>query len=100
LGCETRICKTVRVPGNNEPALHLSPNPVTSTLHVQFLSTHTEQVNIKIVNSYGVVVRSYTHNVTVGNNTWDIDLSTLTPGIYSFVLQSPNQLASALFLKL
>jgi hypothetical protein len=51
------------------------------------------------VNANGVTVRSYVRNVIVGNNTWDIDLSTLMPGIYSFVLQSPNQLSSALFLK-
>jgi len=99
LGCETRICKKIRVPGNNEPTLHLSPNPVINVVHVQFFSTHTEQVNIKIVNSNGVVVRSYIRNVTVGSNSWDLDLSTLLPGIYSFVLQSPNQLASVLFLK-
>jgi hypothetical protein len=99
LGCETRICKTVRVPGNNEPALHLSPNPVITTLHVEFFSTHTEQVNIKIVNASGIVVRSYVRNVIVGSNNWDVDLSSLLPGIYSFVLQSPNQLSSAIFLK-
>jgi PKD repeat protein len=99
LGCETRICKKVRVPGNNEPALHLSPMPVINIMHVQFFSTHTEQVGIKILNANGVVVRSYIRNVTVGNNNWDIDLSTLMPGIYSFVLQSPNQLSSALFIK-
>lgn len=99
LGCETRICKKIRVPGNNEPALHLSPMPVINIMHVKFFSTHTEQVGIKIMNAYGVVVRNYIRNVTVGNNNWDIDLSTLIPGIYSFVLQSPNQLSSVLFIK-
>ncbi len=99
LGCETKVCKTVRVPGNNQPALQLSPNPVINTLHVQFFSTRTEVVNIKIVNSSGIAVRSYTRNVTVGQNNWDIELGVLVRGIYTFVLQSPNQLASAIFLK-
>lgn len=99
LGCETRICKTVRVPGNNQPALQLSPNPVINILHVQFFSTHTETVNVRILNANGVVIRSYLRNVTVGPNNWDLDLSLLLPGIYSFVVQSPNQLASAIFLK-
>ena len=98
-GCETRICNTVRVFGNNEPALHLSPNPVTTVLHAAFLSTHTEQVNIRIQNGTGIVVRNYTQNVTVGPNNLDFDLSSLVPGIYSFILQSPNQLASAIFIK-
>ncbi|MGQ0738277.1 MAG: PKD domain-containing protein [Bacteroidota bacterium] len=99
LGCETRVCRTVRVPGNNEPALNLSPNPVINMLHAAFFSTHTEQVSIKILNNNGVQVRSYIRNATVGANNWDFDLSSLLPGIYSFVVHSPNQLASAIFIK-
>jgi len=99
LGCETRVCRTVRVPGNNQPALNLSPNPVINLLHAAFFSTHTEQVNIKILNSNGVQVRNYVRNATVGANNWDFDLSNLLPGIYSFVVHSPNQLASAIFIK-
>ncbi|MBK7561648.1 MAG: PKD domain-containing protein [Chitinophagaceae bacterium] len=99
LGCETRICKTVRVPGNNQPALHLTPNPVLNILHAEFLSTHTETVSIKILNGTGNVIRNYSRNVTVGPNQWDFDLASLMPGVYSFVIQSPNQLASALFIK-
>ncbi|MEO6613135.1 MAG: PKD domain-containing protein [Chitinophagaceae bacterium] len=99
LGCETRICNTIRVYGNHEPALRLTPNPVVNILHVDFLSTHTEQVNIKIVNSIGTVLRTYTRNVNAGPNSWTIDLTSLVPGVYTFVVQSPNQLASALFIK-
>lgn len=99
LGCETRVCRTVRVPGNNQPALNLSPNPVINILHAAFFSTHTEQVNIKILNNNGVQVRSYVRNAAVGPNNWDFDLSNLLPGMYSFVVQSPNQLASAIFIK-
>ena len=100
LGCETVICQTIRVPGNNEPALHLTPNPVINVLHVDFFSTHTEQVNIKILNGFGTVVRTYIRNVTAGPNNWNVDLTTLMPGVYSFVVQSPNQLAGAIFIKL
>ncbi|MEO7923448.1 MAG: PKD domain-containing protein [Chitinophagaceae bacterium] len=99
LGCETRICKTLRIPGNNQPALHLSPNPVENILHAEFFSTHTEQVSIKILNSSGVVLRTYQRSVTVGANSWNFDVASLVPGVYSFVLQSPNQLASAIFIK-
>jgi hypothetical protein len=99
LGCETRVCRTVRVPGNNQPALNLSPNPVINVLHAAFFSTHTEQVNIKILNNNAVQVRSYVRNATVGPNNWDFDLSSLLPGVYSFIVQSPNQLASAIFIK-
>jgi PKD repeat protein len=98
-GCETRICKTVRVPGSNAAVLHLTPNPVVTVMHVAFLSTHTEPVNIRILNGFGTVVRNYTRTVTTGPNNWDVDLALLMPGIYTFIIQSPNQLASALFIK-
>ena len=98
-GCETRICNTVRVPGNNEPQLYLTPNPVIDVVTVHFRSTHTETVNIKIVNSNGVPVRSYTRSVTVGPNTWTHDLSSLLAGVYSYNIQSANQQASVIFLK-
>ena len=99
LGCETRICNTVRVPGNNQPALNLSPNPVVNILHAAFFSTHTEQVSIRIFDNYGVQVRNYIRNATAGPNNWDFDCSNLLPGVYTFRVQSPNQLASALFIK-
>jgi PKD repeat protein len=98
-GCETKICNTVRIPGNNTPRLVITPNPVISILHSLFYSTHSETVTIKVINSSGVIIRSVTRNAVVGANNWDFDASSLLPGYYSFVVQSPNQFASALFLK-
>jgi len=100
LGCETRICRPLHVGGTNQPILVLSPNPVINVLNVYFLSTHTEPVNIRIQNSTGTTVRNFVRNVTVGPNTWTHDLSGLIPGVYLYVVQSPNQLASAIFVKL
>lgn len=100
LGCETRICKRVRVPGNNQPALVITPNPVHHVLHAVFFSTHTEPVTIKIINQNGGVVRTFTRNVTVGSNSWDFDVANLLPGVYSLVVQSPNQQASVIFVKI
>ena len=98
-GCETRICKKLVVPGDARPVLHVSPNPVANVMHLLFNSTHNEPVNIKIVNAFGVTVKSYTRNAATGNNNWDFDLSTLTPGSYTVYIQSPNQFSSQLFIK-
>ncbi len=100
LGCETRICKTLRVPGPHQANLVLWPNPVLTELHADFFSLFTEQVNVRIVNAAGNIVRSTVKNATVGLNTWVFDVSTLFPGVYSFQVQSSNQFASAIFLKL
>ena len=98
-GCETRICNDVRVAGNTQSILQLSPNPVITVLHALFYSAYNETVNIRIINSTGVVVRTYTRNAVVGANNWDFDLASLVPGVYSFIVQSPNQFASAIFFK-
>jgi hypothetical protein len=72
---------------------------VVNVLHALFLSAHNENVTIKIINSNGVIVRTYIRYATVGANNWDFDLATLLPGTYLFSVQSPNQLASAIFVK-
>lgn len=99
-GCETRICKKLVVPGNNQPVLLLSPNPVTSVLHIQFYSTHTEQVNIRIINGNGLIVRNITRNTVAGLNHWDLEVNSLPAGTYTVVVQSSNQLSSAVFIKI
>jgi hypothetical protein len=99
-GCVATKCKLVTITGSNQPILVLSPNPVVNILHVDFLSMYTEQVNLKIFNSMGFPVMSFVRNVTAGLNSWTHDLSSLPPGLYSYLVQSPNQLASAGFLKL
>ena len=98
-GCETRICNDVRIGGTTLSVLQLSPNPVINELHVLFYSTHTETVTIKIINATGVVVRNYTRNAVIGPNNWDFDVAGLLPGVYSLVVQSPNQFASGIFFK-
>jgi len=98
-GCETRICNDVHIAGATQTILQLAPNPVINILHALFYSTHNETVNIRIINSNGVVVRTYTRNAVVGANNWDFDVVSLLPGVYSFVVQSPNQFASSIFFK-
>jgi hypothetical protein len=98
-GCETRICKPLHVPGNAQVALEITPNPVINTMHVLFYSTHNEPVIIKVLNGYGVVVRTWSRNATQGVNNWDLDVSTLPAGAYTLYVQSPNQLSSRLFIK-
>jgi PKD repeat protein len=100
LGCETRICKHVTVRGElNAPQLQLTPNPVTTTLHALFNSMFTEQVTITIRNANGVVVRTYTRSAVSGMNNWEFNMGDLPAGIYSVIVNSPHQLANALFFK-
>jgi len=99
-GCEAKICDNVRVAGTTQTTLTVSPNPVVNVIHALFYSSFNENVTINIVNSMGLVVRTYTRNAVIGPNGWDFDLSTLSTGVYSMVVISPNQFASAIFFKL
>ena len=89
----------VSVSRNNNAALQITPNPVINIMHVLFYSTHNEPMINRVVNSYGVVVRTWTRNATQGANNWDLDVSTLPAGAYTLYIQSPNQLSSQLFIK-
>jgi PKD repeat protein len=99
-GCETRICNDVKVAGADQTVLQLSPNPVSNVLHASFYSADNESVTIRIINSNGVVVKTYNRAAVVGLNTWEFDTDSLLPGAYSFVVQSVNQFASDIFFKL
>ena len=99
-GCETKICKAVAIAGNAQPQLVLTPNPVTTVLNATFLSLIQQTVTVKIYNASGIMVRSYIRNANVGSNTWIFtDVGTLPTGVYSVIVQSPNQFATAIFFK-
>ena len=99
LGCETKICKTVIVQGENKPRLELAPNPVTTTLHVTFLSVLQEPVIINIYNANGILIKSYSKFAIVGTNKWEFEVAALPKGIYSVIVVSPHQLANSIFIK-
>jgi hypothetical protein len=99
-GCETRICNDVQLPGETQSRLKVSPDPVGDVLHVLFYSIHNEIVTIKIFNADGMVIRTYTRSVVVGPNTWNFEATGLSPGVYSLSIQSPDQFASTIFVKL
>ncbi|MFI5187372.1 MAG: PKD domain-containing protein [Chitinophagales bacterium] len=98
-GCETRICDDVRIAGETQSRLQISPNPVADILHVLFYSIHNETASIKIINSNGVVVKSFTVAINAGANMWNFEAAGLLTGIYSLTLQSSDQFASVIFFK-
>lgn len=99
-GCETRICNPVGVSGNSQPQLTLAPNPVSNVLNATFVSLFQQTVTVKIYNANGLTVRSYVRAANVGGNNWSFsDVGTLPTGVYSVIVQSSNQFATAIFFK-
>lgn len=99
-GCETKICNSIGVSGNNQPQLTLMPNPVVTVLNATFVSLFQQTVTVKIYNANGLTVRSYARAANVGSNNWSFsDVGTLPTGVYSMIVQSTNQFATAIFFK-
>lgn len=99
-GCETRICNPVAVSGNGQPQLILTPNPVMNELHATFVSLLQQSVSVKIYNANGLMIRSYVRNANAGTNNWTFsDMGTLPTGVYSVIVQSSTQFATAIFFK-
>lgn len=98
-GCEKSVCKEFRVPDKYEPHLILTPNPVHNEVHALYYSTFSGPVTIRIINA-NIQVRSYTRTAIAGINNWEFNLGILTPGIYTFIVQSPNQAVRVMFLKI
>lgn len=99
-GCETRICKNILIAGNAQPQLVLTPNPVVNVLNATFVSILQQTVTVKIYNANGLMVRSYVRSANVGTNNWTFsDVGSLPTGVYSVIVQSANQFATAIFFK-
>jgi PKD repeat protein len=97
-GCENTLCKT-KVIDSTIRILQLAPNPVQNTLYITYYSYQNETAQIKIYNIFGVLVKSFSRPMVVGYNNFSTDVSTLTPGPYSLVVQTPTTLTSSVFFK-
>jgi hypothetical protein len=99
-GCIAEHTQQVVIKGSNHHArLQLSPNPATTVLHVSFQSVKQEKVTVYIFNASGVLVKTASMSATAGVNNWTVDVSPLPSGVYSVVVRSGTQLASAIFTK-
>ncbi len=99
MGCEKRVCRHIAIHGPNLSTLHLSPNPVISTVNVMFQSNANQTVSVRIYNAMGIMVKSYTQTAVHGLNHWAYNVGLLVPGAYSVVVQSSSQFATAIFFK-
>lgn len=81
-------------------SLTLSPNPTSNTLAVQTYFEEARDVLYRIVDMNGKIVESSTFNAAIGQNTIQIDVTSMTNGVYNLVLQSDKEIVSKRFVKL
>ncbi|MFT6333879.1 MAG: hypothetical protein ACJATI_000611 [Halioglobus sp.] len=68
--------------------MSLSPNPTSSSISLQTVSTTDETGTVTVYEMTGKIVMSESINLRNGLNTYSIDLNELNTGIYLFSLQT------------
>lgn len=64
------------------------PNPTLGMATISFNSISTDKFTLKVVDMIGRVVISEVLVTTIGENTHEIDLSTMAKGVYTVVLEN------------
>lgn len=63
-------------------SLALSPNPVASDLLVSYFAEKEQTSKISVIDQTGRVVLSKTTNTFEGRNSYQLDVTSLPPGLY------------------
>jgi len=83
-------------------ALNISeifPNPVREQVNIRFFSNTTSETEITIVDMAGKVLHTTTRTVFADQqNTYEVNLSGISPGIYFIYLRNENYVASNKFI--
>ncbi len=75
--------RIVALPVNSkESILLLYPNPVTNAANLVCIVDSPEKLTYMIIDNMGRIVKQKTIQVAAGNNSFTIDLSGMTPGMY------------------
>jgi ASPIC and UnbV/Secretion system C-terminal sorting domain/FG-GAP-like repeat/Ig-like domain CHU_C associated len=61
----------------------LYPNPVNGVLNISFNSLRGDMMHIQVIDQVGRVVEKTQHNMNVGRNTLNLDLTNVAAGIYN-----------------
>ena len=68
--------------------LHLTPNPTSGQLSIQFSLLNVNKIEVRIIDSLGRFIRQRQIGGTTGSQSIEMDVSDLAAGIYFLQLQS------------
>ncbi len=74
--------------------LDVFPNPVSDNASFQFVLGKSENVSFYIIDILGNIVHEKKINSNYGVNKFDVDISKLTSGIYTYCFKNSNNLIS------
>lgn len=83
----------------NTKILDVYPNPATETLNIALNTEFNSPFAISIYNQTGQVVAQFSHTNAIKTRTLSIDISALSPGVYTLRIGDENQTFNKLFVK-
>jgi hypothetical protein len=73
----------------DESIVHIFPNPATDCTFLDFALTRTENIEINVINNYGMLLGTFKYvQYSPGNHRIKIDLSKYVEGIYFFLFKA------------
>jgi hypothetical protein len=80
-------------------AISLYPNPVIKTATIAFGMDKAQQINIQLVDVQGKALNNYNMQAVKGINQKNIDVSTLSNGVYTFLINTGTEIEKIQFVK-
>jgi Secretion system C-terminal sorting domain len=86
---KTEYSKIVSVKKNTDNKVMVFPNPAANTLSVNYFSASVEKVTIDIISTKGDIVKTFSHLMFIGNNTFTTkEIAALAKGNYCLKIKS------------
>jgi len=70
-----------------ENRIKLVPNPVTAQLKIQYQANQNAKADIRINDMTGRTILQAAYQIQSGENNWNLDLSTVSSGVYVLCMQ-------------
>lgn len=83
-----RLAQTVTTSNTMETKVY--PNPAHGLFNVSFNASTTQDVNLKVMDQTGRIIKSMIINATSGINIQQLDVEDLSAGLYMVILESPE----------
>lgn len=82
--------KVIALSPENKNIVFLYPNPVVNEVNLSIRLTKSQQVQLRIIDNVGSVVKQQQFTFTAGNNSLSINLSSLAKGLYYVELKGES----------
>ncbi len=84
---------------DNISTLTLFPNPTTDVTNISFISSKASDGQIEVTNLFGQKVYNKDINITIGNQSYNLDMTSFVTGVYYITIHTPNGIMTSKMIK-